>query len=145
MTLKHRIAKLRLGNPLFTIAGLVEITLYGDSQERDGDFLKAAAQVLHCSQAEVDEAIAFTGETAVHFAQGEIALTEDGRIPFDDEAAVAAGYHSPAFIQMFLGWMLAKLPTLAQVDESDVPPAINRIEPQQLLDLFADFEAEMRK
>jgi hypothetical protein len=93
MTLKDRIAKLRLGNPLFTIAGLVEITLYGDSQEREGDFLKAAAQVLHCSQAEVDEAIAFTGEAAglaaamtqddlvLASVRDEIAkLPEDGRI-----------------------------------------------------------------
>jgi hypothetical protein len=55
--------KLRQDNPLFTVAGLTEITIYGDSQEREGDFLAAAAQILHCSQAEVDEAAAFTGET----------------------------------------------------------------------------------
>jgi hypothetical protein len=93
MTLRDRIAKLRRDNPLFTVAGLTEITLYGDSQEREGDFLAAAAQVLHCSQAEVDEAVAFTGEAAGHFAamsqdelvlasvRDEIAkLPEDGRI-----------------------------------------------------------------
>jgi hypothetical protein len=62
VTLKDRIAKLRRDNPLFTVAMLTEITLYGDSQERDQDFLAAAAQVLKCSQAEVDEAVAFTGE-----------------------------------------------------------------------------------
>lgn len=65
MTLKDRMVKLRQDNPLFTVAGLTEITLYGDAQERDGDFLGAAAQVLHCSQAEVDEAVAFTGEQQI--------------------------------------------------------------------------------
>lgn len=59
-------AKLRQGNPLFTVSGLVEITIHGDQQNRDGDFLSAAAQVLHCSQAEVDEAVAFTGEGTHH-------------------------------------------------------------------------------
>jgi hypothetical protein len=93
VTLKDRIAKLRRDNPLFTIAMLVEITLYGDQQERDQDFLAAAAQVLKCSQAEVDEAVAFTGEAAGHvgaMTQDEIVLAsvrdeiaklpEDGRI-----------------------------------------------------------------
>jgi hypothetical protein len=135
MTLKDRIAKLRRDNPLFTVAGLVEITLYGDQQERDQDFLAAAAQVLKCSQAEVDEAVAFTGEAA-HFAamaRDEIALTESSLTPFDEEAAVAAGYHSPAFIQMFLGYLVARLPQLSGLQSA------------QLLDLFADFEAEMMK
>lgn len=59
-------AKLRQDNPLFTVSGLVEITIHGDQQNRDGDFLAAAAQVLHCSQAEVDEAVAFTGEGVQH-------------------------------------------------------------------------------
>jgi hypothetical protein len=86
MTLRDRIAKLRQDNPLFTVAGLTEITLYGDSQEREGDFLAAAAQVLHCSQAEVDEAVAFTGEASgmtlvLADVREEIAkLPEDGRI-----------------------------------------------------------------
>lgn len=93
VTLKERMIKLRRDNPLFTVANLAEVILYGDSQEREGDFLAAAAQVLHCPQAEVDEAVAFTGETAGHFAamtQNEIVLAdvrdeiaklpEDGRI-----------------------------------------------------------------
>lgn len=50
---------------------------------------------------------------------------------FDEEAAMAAGYHSPAFIYMFLGWVAAKLPQL------------NSMQPQQLIDLFAEFEGEM--
>lgn len=63
MTLKDRMVKLRRDNPLFTVAGLVEVLLYGDQQDREGDFLAAAAQVLHCPQTEVDEALAFTGES----------------------------------------------------------------------------------
>ena len=50
---------------------------------------------------------------------------------FDEEAAVAAGYHSRPFIHMFLGYLAAKLPQLRGET------------PVQLLDLFADFEREM--
>ena len=84
MTLKDRIVKLRRDNPLFTVAGLVEITLYGDSQEREGDFLLAAAQVLHCSQDEVDAAVAFTGEPPTGpFPTGP------GEIPSQDDIVLA--------------------------------------------------------
>jgi thymidylate synthase (FAD) len=62
MTLIERIVKLRERSPLMTVANLVEITLYGDQQDREGDFLSAAAQVLKCSQEQVDEAVVFTRE-----------------------------------------------------------------------------------
>ncbi len=62
MTLKDRMVKLRQDNPLFTVAGLTEITIYGDQQEREGDFLAVAAQVLKVPQEQVDEAVSFTGE-----------------------------------------------------------------------------------
>ncbi len=61
-SLKERMVKLRTSNPLLTVAQLVEITLYGDAQERDGNFLAAAASVLKVPQQEVDEALAFTKE-----------------------------------------------------------------------------------
>lgn len=55
------------------------------------------------------------------------------RPPAYEEEAIAAGYHSPQFIQMFLGFLMAKVPEM------------HAIEPQQLLDLFADFEGTMMK
>lgn len=62
MTLKDRMEKLRRRDPLFTVAKLVEVTLYGDCEERDEDFLSVATEVLKVPQAEVDEAMALTGE-----------------------------------------------------------------------------------
>jgi len=62
MTLKERMTKLREDDPLFTVARLVEITIYGDRQDREDDFLSVAAKILHVPQAEVDEAIFFTRE-----------------------------------------------------------------------------------
>lgn len=89
---------------------------------------------------EIAAAMREAGYDHVFGADGEIdmhgiAVTpndEDIRAaPFDDKAAVSAGYHSPAFIQAFLGYMAAKLPQL------------HAIEPQRLLNVFAEFEKEM--
>lgn len=49
---------------------------------------------------------------------------------FDEEAAVAAGYHSRDFIHMFLGFVAAKVQL--------------RTHPQKLLELLAEFEGEMK-
>lgn len=62
MTLKDRLIKLREKSPLMTVAQLTEITIYGDQQEREDDFLCVAAKVLHVPQSEVDEAVSFTHE-----------------------------------------------------------------------------------
>lgn len=74
MSLKDRMTKLRKDSPLLTVAGLVEITLHGGQLEgREGDFLSVAAQVLKVSQAEVDEAVAFTRE--IEPPEGYILMT----------------------------------------------------------------------
>jgi hypothetical protein len=51
-----------------------------------------------------------------------------------EEKAIAAGYHSPQFIQMFLGYLKFKLPA-----------NLEHVTPKLLLDTFAEFEAEMAK
>lgn len=61
-----------------------------------------------------------------------IAELEKAAQTFDGEAAVAAGWHSASFIQMFMGYMTGKL-------------HLEHIGEQAMLDCFAEFEDMMEK
>lgn len=54
----------------------------------------------------------------------------------DERAAVAAGWHDGPFIQMFLGWLTAKLIAAAPIESISL---------QWMSDQFREFEAEMAK
>lgn len=72
-----------------------------------------------------DAEIRLAMEACVDIAKKALAAPRAG------ELAVAAGYHSPQFIVMFLGYMTAKLQL--------------KVTEQQLLDLFTEFEETAAK